>query len=94
MSGNVTRTTAAGLFVVVLSIGSALGQDDKGADQARKAIALFGARLAANDLDGVLKATDASLPPQPDGPPKKEVVRDREGQKKLLQELLKAVRQR
>jgi hypothetical protein len=82
--------------VLVIGPGSVHGQDDarpdnqKGADKAKKALMQFGAKLAANDLDGVLKTVDVPFYHNANEPGRNEVYRDRKGLKKLMQKVLAA----
>ena len=78
--------------VLVVGPGSVHGQDDKGADKAKKALMQFGAKLAANDLDGVLKTVDVPFYHNANEPGRNEVLRDREGLKKLMQRLLASLK--
>src|SRR6516162_407987 len=92
MRNSRSRLLSGMLLGVALLVGLSPvhGQDDKGADKAKKAVVLFGAKVAANDLEGVLKVVDVPFLHNINDPNKIEASRDRETLKKNMQQLLDA----
>jgi hypothetical protein len=83
------------MFLVVLAsvplvalVSGVNADDDKGVEQAKKTVSEFGTKLAANDLDGVLKTLDAPFVWNFANEGKLEVIKDRDGLKKPVQSLL------
>jgi hypothetical protein len=83
------------MFLVVLAsvplvalVSGVNADHDKGVEKAKKTVSEFGTKLAANDLDGVLKTLDVPFVWNFANVDKLEVIKDRDGLKKPGQSLL------